>query len=72
MHTRFWWGNLRGKSSLGRSSRRWEGNITIYLKYIGWESVEWIDLARDRDRWRTVMKTIMKLGGFVKCEEFFD
>jgi len=60
MHTRFCWGNLRGKRSLGRSWRRWEGNIKIKLKYIGWEGVEWIDLARDRDRWRNVVKTVME------------
>ena len=37
-----------GRRSFGRSSRRREDNITIYLKEVVWESVEWIYLAHDR------------------------
>jgi hypothetical protein len=29
------------------------------LKEIGWEGVEWMDLAQDRDQWRAVMNTVM-------------
>jgi hypothetical protein len=31
------------------------------LREIGWGSVDWIQLAQDRDRWRTVMNTVMNL-----------
>jgi hypothetical protein len=41
-------GNLKGRE-LGRSRRRWEGNSRIYLKEVGWEYVDWILLAEDRD-----------------------
>jgi hypothetical protein len=43
-------GNPERKRSLGRPSRRWEDSIKINLKEIGWECVDWIDLAQDRDR----------------------
>jgi hypothetical protein len=35
--------------------------IEINLKEIGWESVEWTDLAQNRDRWRALVKTVMNL-----------
>jgi hypothetical protein len=38
--------------------RRWEDNIRMYLREIGWEGVYWIHLAQDRDRWRAVVNTI--------------
>jgi hypothetical protein len=44
-----------GKRPLGRPRRRWEDGIRIDLREIGWESVEWIQLAQDRDRWRAVV-----------------
>jgi hypothetical protein len=31
------------------------------LREIGWESVDWIQLAQDRDRWRAVVNTVMNL-----------
>jgi hypothetical protein len=31
------------------------------LREIGWEGVDWIHLAQDRDQWRTVVNTVMKL-----------
>jgi hypothetical protein len=38
-----------GKRPLGRRRRRWENGIAKYLRVIGWGSVEWIQLALDRD-----------------------
>jgi hypothetical protein len=31
------------------------------LREIGWGSVEWIQLAQDRDRWRAVVNIVKKL-----------
>jgi hypothetical protein len=39
-----------GKRPLGRPRRRWEDNIMIDLQEVLWGRMEWIDLARDRDR----------------------
>jgi hypothetical protein len=34
----------------------------MYLKEIGWNSMDWIDLAQDRDQWRALVNTVMNLG----------
>jgi hypothetical protein len=36
-----------------------EDGIGIDLRETGWESVEWIHLAQDRDRWRSLVNTVM-------------
>jgi hypothetical protein len=38
-------GNPEGKRPLGRPKRRWVDNIKMALREIGWNGVEWIDLA---------------------------
>jgi hypothetical protein len=45
-------GKSEGKRPLGRPRRIWEDNIKMDVKDIGWEGVDWIHLAQDRDRWR--------------------
>jgi hypothetical protein len=50
-----------GKRLLGRPRRRWENAIRMDLRDIGWGSVEWIQLAQDRDGWRTLVNTVMNL-----------
>jgi hypothetical protein len=40
-----------GKRPVGRSGRRWEGNIKIDLREIGWDDIDWIHLAQDKDTW---------------------
>jgi hypothetical protein len=47
----------------GRSGRRREDDIKVYLKEIVYESVEWIHLAQDRDQWRAVVNTGMNIEG---------
>jgi hypothetical protein len=41
-------GKPEEKRPLGRSSRKWD------LKGAGWDGMEWIDLAQDRDQWRNL------------------
>jgi len=48
-----------GKRPLRRPRRRWEDNIRMDLKEIGWEGVYWIHLAQDRDQWRALVNTVM-------------
>jgi hypothetical protein len=50
-----------GKRPLGRHRRRWENNIKMDIKEMGWESMDWINLAHDKDRWRVLVNTIMNL-----------
>jgi hypothetical protein len=42
-------GKPEGKRPLGRPRRRWVDNITIDFIEIGWDGIDWIDLAQDRD-----------------------
>jgi hypothetical protein len=37
------------------------GNIKMDLREIGWDDMDWIDLAHDRDQWRALVNTIMNL-----------
>jgi hypothetical protein len=52
-------GKPEGKRSYGRPRRRCENNIIMDLKETGWEGVDWIYLAEDRDQWRAFVKTVM-------------
>jgi hypothetical protein len=54
-------GNPEGKRQLVRPGYRWEDGIRMHLGEIGWRSVDWIQLAQDRDRWRAVVNTVMNL-----------
>jgi hypothetical protein len=54
-------GKPERKSPLGRLRRRWVDNIKIDLRQIGWDGVDWIDLAQDRDLWRALVNTVMNL-----------
>jgi hypothetical protein len=49
------------KRDLGRTARRCEDNVKVDFKEIRWESVDWIDLAQDTDRWRVLVNQMMKL-----------
>jgi hypothetical protein len=49
------------KRPLGRPRRRWVDNIKMDLLEIGWGAVDWIGLAQDRDKWRALVNTVMKL-----------
>jgi hypothetical protein len=54
-------GKSVGKIPLGRPRRRWVDNIKIDRREIGWDSMDWIDLAQDRDQWRALVNTVMNL-----------
>jgi hypothetical protein len=51
----------RKKRPLGRPRRRWVDNIKIDLREIGWDGMDWIDLAQDRNQWRALVNTVMNL-----------
>jgi hypothetical protein len=33
----------------------------MYLREIGWDGMDWIDLAQGRDQWKALMNTVMNL-----------
>jgi hypothetical protein len=54
-------GKPEGKRPLGRPRRRWVDNIRIELGEVGWDDVDWIGLAQDRNRWRAVVNSVLNL-----------
>jgi hypothetical protein len=54
-------GRPEGRRQLGRPRRRWEDNIKMNLREIGFGDVNWIQWAQDRDRWRALVNTVMNL-----------
>jgi hypothetical protein len=57
---RNWW-EIRQKRPLERVRHRWVDNIKMDLRKIGWGGMDWIDLALDRDPWRALVNTVIKL-----------
>jgi hypothetical protein len=52
-------GKPEGQRPLGRPRHRWVDNIKMDLTEIGWSGMDWINLAQDRDQFRTLVN--MKL-----------
>jgi hypothetical protein len=50
-----------GFSVLIIRARRWVDNIRMDLREIGWDDVDWIHLAQDRDQWRALVSRVMNL-----------
>jgi hypothetical protein len=64
-------GRPEGKRPFGIPSYRWKDNIRIDLQQVGWEGVDWIDLAKGRDRWRALVNAVMNLRVPTKRGRFF-
>ena len=58
---RFLVGKPEGKRPLERPRRRWEDNIKMDLQEVGGGCGDWMELAQDRERWRALVSTVMKL-----------
>jgi hypothetical protein len=54
-------GKPEGKRPLGRPRRKWVYNIKIDLREMGYDGMDWIYLAQDRDQWRALVNTVMNL-----------
>ena len=54
-------GKPEGKRSMGRPRRRRVDNIRTVLQEVGCGYTDWIGLAQDRDRWRTLVSAVMNL-----------
>jgi hypothetical protein len=58
-----WVGKPEGKRPPGRPRRRWKDNIKAELHEMGCGCMNWIELAQDRDRWRTLVNAVMNFRG---------
>ena len=54
-------GKPEGKTPLGRPRHRWEDNIKIDLRELGYDPGEWTDLTEDRDQLRAYVRVVMNL-----------
>jgi hypothetical protein len=54
-------GKPEGKRPLGRPGRRRVDNIKMDLREIGWDGVDWIDIAQNWDQWRALVNTVLNL-----------
>ena len=54
-------GKPEGRKPLGRPRGRWRDNIRMDLQEVGCRYMDWIGLAQDRDRWRTLVSAVMNL-----------
>jgi hypothetical protein len=54
-------GRPEGNRPLGRPRRRWEDNIKLDLREIGFDGSNWIRLAQDMVQWRAFVNTVMNL-----------
>jgi hypothetical protein len=54
-------GQPEGKRLLGRPRCRWVDNIRMDLGELGWGDVDWIGLAKDRNRWRALVNSVLNL-----------
>jgi hypothetical protein len=54
-------GKFEGKRPLGIPRRRWEDNNRMNIREMGWEGVDWINLAQDRGQWPVFVNTVMNL-----------
>jgi hypothetical protein len=54
-------GKPEGKRPTGRTRCTWVDNIKIDLREIGWGGMDWVDLAQNREQWRTLVNRVMNL-----------
>jgi hypothetical protein len=54
-------GKPERKRPLRRPRRRWVDNIKRDLREVGWCDVDWIGLAKDRNRWRALVNLVLNL-----------
>jgi hypothetical protein len=54
-------GKPERKRQMGRPRRRWVENIKMDLREIGWDGMDLIDLAQDRNQWMALVNIVMNL-----------
>ena len=57
----FWWGIVRERGYLGDPGIEGRVNIKMDLQEMGCRSMDWIEVAEGRDRWRALVNAVMNL-----------
>jgi hypothetical protein len=63
---------LAGKLALERRERRWEDNVKINIKKVGWSCVDVVIVTQNSGKWRAVVNTVIKILCSSTCGEFVD
>jgi hypothetical protein len=58
-----------GEGPVIRPRHRWEHDIKMDLQEVGYEGMDWISVAQDRDNWRALV-VVMNVRSSIKCGEF--
>jgi hypothetical protein len=56
----YWW-ESQSERPRPRPKRRWVDNIRMDLGLVGWDDVDWIGLAQDKNRWRALVNSVLNL-----------
>jgi 4-hydroxyphenylpyruvate dioxygenase-like putative hemolysin len=54
----YWWESQKERDHW---EDQWVDNNKMDLRETGWDGVDWIDRAQDRDQWRTLVNTVLNL-----------
>jgi hypothetical protein len=66
-------GKPEGRRPPERSRCTWQNNIKMDLREIGWDGMDWIGLAQDRDQRRALLNMVLNLRvGSIKCWEILE
>jgi hypothetical protein len=65
-------GKPEGNKSLERPKRRSVDNIKKDLREIGWNGLDWIDMAQDWDQWRALVNTVFEPSSSINCWEILE
>jgi hypothetical protein len=61
MHIGYWWKTRKERDHWDETRRRCVDNIKMDLREIGWNGVDRIVVAQDRDQWRALKNTVLNL-----------
>jgi hypothetical protein len=65
-------GKPPGRRQLERPRRRWKDWIRMDFREIGWGGVEWVHLDQDRNRWRSLVDTVMNFRVLVPLSYIYS
>ena len=54
-------GKSECKRQVGTSRGRWKDNIKVNIQEVGYEGMDWVELAQDRDRWQALVNAVMNI-----------